>query len=1026
MFRRFLENHFLANVTFLIVLVVGSLAYLHLPRQQDPTVNLNWVRVETFMPGASAHDIEKQVTDILEEAVDRVSDIRFITSISRQDISSIRMRFADLGQREFDSRVSDLRREIQTAEGELPAEATRPRITVATSADIFPTATILVIGTDEDETLRFQAQRIKRDFERLLAVERVEAVGEREPELQVLFEPKDLVGLGITPTTLAETVNTYFRDLSAGRLKLDDQEWLIRLSGTDNNPEYLANLPILTEHGEVPLRSVANVERGRESATHLLRHENQPAVMLRVFKKADVNSLELIEYLKEYIDDHNQRLGTATGVRLHLLDDQTFMIRDAINKMQRNAMFGLLLVLVTIWLFLGARTAFISSLSILFVLAGTFIFLGLIGQTLNVIVLLALIISLGMLVDDTVVVAEAIHYRLQRGMSGVEAALQALREVAAPVTAAVLTTIAAFLPLMLVPGVLGEFMRVAPLVVAVALLLSLIEAFWIIPGHVIASRPDSQAVPGTRNFRQRSIHQIRRQYSHVLVAALRRPKTTLTLAVGLLLFALGIVATGVVRTEFFASDFARLFYVNVTMPAGTSLEKTLDTAMDVEDALADEFVPGELYSKATYAGVRYTDTEPLYGRHQGQILASLHPQASDGRSVDDIIEAMRTPVQEVPGPVNVSFTRVITGAPPASKPIHIKVLGDEPQEIRAAADRILEILNGIDAVQEVIDDEDAGRMELSVRLNPDAIMRAQLDPANVIRDLRLLTDGEVVASMRDRGETLRVRVRTPPETVKDIDSFLNYSISLPDGSTIPLRQLLHHDVNRSEGAIRHYNLQRVVTIEGDLDTSVMDTLSLNRLVTLQWNEALSSEFPGVDLDFSGDFDDIEESIQAIGLLFLFGLSLVYLILGTQFRSYIQPLIVLATVPMALTGVILGLWISQHPISVYTMYGVVALAGIALNDAIVLISAANDRIRHGLPVMQAAFYAARRRFVPIVITSVTTIAGLFSLAVGLGGESLMWGPLASAIVWGLMVSTILTLFIIPLVYGLVTRSVVTAP
>lgn len=1026
MFRRFLENHFLANVTFLIVVVMGSLAYLHLPRQQDPTVNLNWVEVWTFVPGTAAYDVEKQVTEILEEAIDRVADIRFITSTSRQDTSTILLRFTDISQRTFDARVNDLRREIRNVEGELPAEATRPQINIATSADAFPTASILVVGADQDEMLQFQAQRIKKDFDRLHAVERVDPAGLRDPELQILFDSSTLVGLGITPSTLAQTVDTHFRDLAAGRVDLGDQEWLVRLSGTDNNPEYLAELLILTEHGEIPLRSVAEVKRGREDPAQLVRFEGQPAVMLTVFKKADANVMELVEVLKDYINDYNQRLSSTTGVNLHLLDDQTFMIRDAIDKMQRNALFGLLLVLFTSWLFLGARIAFIASFSIVFVLAGTFIVLGLIGQTLNVIVLLALIISLGMLVDDTVVVADAIHYRLQRGTSGIEAALRALREVAAPVTAAVLTTIAAFLPLMLVPGVLGEFMRVAPLVVAITLLLSLVEAFWLMPSHVVVSRARTGSTPERRNIRRRILHRARRRYSRALLIALRWPKTTLFLAIGLLLFALSTVALGLVRTEFFASDYARLFYVDVTMPAESSLEKTLETTLEVERVLGQQFSPGELRSKAAYAGVQYSDTEPRYDRYLGQILVSLNPQGDDGRSVDEIIDAMRTVIQQVPGPESISFTRLITGAPPASKSIHIKVLGDEPQEIRAAADHVREFLAEIDAVQEISDDIPSGQMELSVRLNQDAIMRAQLDPAVVIRDLRLLTDGEIVASMRDRGETLAVRVRVRPEDLQNLGSFLDHPISLPNGSTISLGRLLHHAVDRSEGTIRRYNLHRVITIEGDLDTSTMDTTALNRLVASRWGKELSSQFPNVELDFSGDFDDIEESIQAIGLLFLFGLALVYLILGTQFRSYMQPLVVLVTVPMALTGVILGLMISQHPISVYTMYGVVALAGIALNDAIVLISAANDRIHHGLSVMQAAFYAARRRFVPIVITSVTTIAGLFSLAVGLGGESLMWGPLASAIVWGLMVSTILTLFIIPLVYGLVTRSVGTAP
>jgi multidrug efflux pump subunit AcrB len=283
-----------------------------------------------------------------------------------------------------------------------------------------------------------------------------------------------------------------------------------------------------------------------------------------------------------------------------------------------------------------------------------------------------------------------------------------------------------------------------------------------------------------------------------------------------------------------------------------------------------------------------------------------------------------------------------------------------------------------------------------------------------------------VAAMQDRGEELKVRVRARPQTLERADALLGHSLPLPDGGRIALAELVHQETRTGPALIRHYNFRRTITLEADLDKAQSDTLSANRRLLEGW-EQIRQRHPGIDLDLSGELDDIQESLDAILVLFLLGLGLMYLILGTQFRSYFQPFLILITVPMAFTGVVAGLLITNNPLSLYTMYGMVALAGIAVNNAIVLISAANDRLRSGMSLLHAIVYAARRRVVPILITSLTTIAGLLSLALGLGGHSLMWSPLAIAIVWGLSVSTLLTLFVVPMLYRIfmVKNSVVTA-
>jgi multidrug efflux pump subunit AcrB len=372
------------------------------------------------------------------------------------------------------------------------------------------------------------------------------------------------------------------------------------------------------------------------------------------------------------------------------------------------------------------------------------------------------------------------------------------------------------------------------------------------------------------------------------------------------------------------------------------------------------------------------------------------------------IEAMTTPGQK-------SFT-VLAGGPPAGKAVSVKVRGDDFDTIQAAADDLKQIVLQVPGAKDVQDDNLPGRPQLQLTLNREAMRELGLNPAQVARLVRLAVDGETVAFTRDQGDKIELRVRSAGADGlrSDPADLLNEPVALPNGQTTRLGALVDVSVQPGRGFIRHYNLRRTITVEANLDKDITDTKVANDMIKAGW-EQIRARHPGVDLDFSGELEDIEESLNAMKVLFLLGVGLIYLILAAQFRSYFQPLMILVSVPLAFTGVAFGLGLSGNPLSLYTLYGVIALTGIAVNSAIVLIDAANDRLAHGMSVMHATLYAARRRVVPIIITTTTTIGGLSSLAFGLGGKSLLWGPVAASIVWGLAFSTVLTLFMVPLLY-----------
>jgi len=1016
-YRTLLTNHPLVNILFSVVLLMGILSYLHMPREQDPEINFNFVNINTLLPGSTAADVEELVTSPLEDALRNVKDIRFVSSTSRENFSNILVRFRELNEREFDKRITDLRREIQSkTNDELPDDVEDPDILEITTSNGFPTAMVVVVGQANDEQLRRRARLIKEDLERLSGVDRVQAFGFNEPELQIEIDPQAVAAYGVTAADIADQLREAYQDVSAGKIEVASEAWQIRVRGKTAKPEDLAQFliaPRSAPQSKISLGRIATVRRGHKEAQQMVSFDSRPAVSMSISKMGFTNTLELVDRINAYVDTKNRQLA-GTGIDLILSDDQTVQTRKALTVMQRNAGVGLVLVLLVCWLFLGIRIASFVTLGIAFSISGTFWILNMMGITLNVSVLLGIVIVLGMLVDDAVVMVEALYYRLQRGQEAIAAAIDSLSEVGKPVTSAVFTTISAFMPLMLLPGIVGEFMFIIPLVVTVGLLVSLVEAFWILPAHVVGSQRSSLGVAENKShWRARWTHKVRVRYTRALAYVFRRPGRFF--AAGGLAFVIAVigVATQQIRVEFFTFDPIRMFYINVDMPANSPIEETLAHTKRVRDQVLPLIDADELRAITSMGGIKFTDTEALFGDQYGQIQVSLSPKTPDRRSVRGVVDAVRDMAIATRGDAEISFFE-LTGGPPVSRDVVVQVRADNYEDLRSAADAVKKIVQDIDGSSNVEDNDVPGRFELSLELDVRAIRQAGLSPGTVSRLMRLHVEGEIVAFTRDNGEKVELRVRGPRRVLQDIGDILDDAIALPQGGTTTFRALTTAKVGRSSGTIRHYNYRRSITVEADLDPESINTIAAKNRIAEEWAK-IQSNYNDADLDFSGAFDDIQESLDAMLILFVFGVGLIYLILATQFRSYFQPMLIIATLPMAFTGVVLGLYVTGNPLSLYTLYGIIALTGIAVNSAIVLIDAANSRIDAGMRPLHAVMYAARRRVIPILMTAMTTIAGLFSLATGLGGKSLLWGPVASSMVFGLFVATILTLFLVPVLF-----------
>lgn len=1011
--RRFIGNHVLANLTFGLILVLGVMAYIDMPRARDPDINFNWVNITTLLPGASSIEVEKRITDPIEDTISRTAkDLRFVSSTSRDGVSSILVRFNQLSDSEFDKRVADLRREVQNVYlDQLPDEAIDPNILELTSSSGFPTAIIALTSPSYDDAFRRYAARLKKELERLPGVDSANVDGVEGPELRIAFYPERLVGLGITPVDLTTTVREYFRDVSMGDLESDDGRWIVRLEGTSGSIETIEQFPVVGVNGVVPLGSIADIYRASAEPMIKARYQGRPAALIGVTKQEGVNILDILAKLNAFIDSENAA-NTTLGYQLVLIDDQTISTREAISLMQNNALIGLCFVVLVTYLFLGGRISLLTSIGIPFTLAGTFLVLSLLDMSVNNLVLLGIVIALGMLVDDAVVVVEAMYYRLQRGMPAGQAAIESLKEVFSPVLTSVMTTIAVFLPLMLLPGVMGEFMKVIPIVVCVGLAISLLEAFWMLPAHVMAVRVDFSRESAVQRKRRLVTRWVRHQYSLLLIKAMRRPWVSFFCVIASLLLAAVLLVSGTIKVDYFAADPIRLLYVNVELPKGSSLDQSLEAAEQLEAKVLQVITPEEARASIAYSGQQFTPTDMLFGDNLGQVFVSLYPKRNGMRTVGEITEAIKTSIGSQVAGAEVSVVLLEDG-PPIGQPINVKVRGERFDDIQAVVDKFKAFMAANSIYSNINIDFKPGNPEMRLSLNGVAIQRAGIAPSVVTSSLQSYVDGTLVSQYQYLGEEVDVRL-VARRNQGDVGTLLQQTIVGANGQPVALAELVDVEYGLGYQNIRHYDFQRAVTIAADVDADQSDTVTANNILSDYW-QSIKQDHPGITLDYSGELDDIQESLGGMVKFFSIGLGLIYLILGTQFRSYIQPLLVLVSVPLAFTGVVFGLTLTNNPLSLMTLYGVVALSGISVNAAIVLISAANDRQAAGMSLLHATIYAARRRVIPILITSLTTIAGLFSLAAGFAGKSLVWGPVATAIVSGLIFSTVLILILVPLLY-----------
>ena len=1018
-FKISVNNPVLVNMVMIAVIVLGTYSFITLPREAAPNIEFNWAFILTVYPGASPEEIEQLITIPLEEEIQDVEKIDMITSTSSEGASFVSVKFEQMSDDDFDKVFQDLRTEVDKVR-DLPADAEDPDVMRLNTGLMMPVINVVLSGDRPEAQMKEWAKQLREDILDIKDVAKVNVSGVRDREIWIEVDPDRLYGYELSLMQVIDALHASNLNLAGGDIRMGRSEYLIRTVGEFDEVEQIQNVIVHTYgpggqvhpvgysiSNGVKVGDLARVRDTYEEASTLSRIDGRKAITLSVMKKTQGNALKLTDQIKQITKEWEER-KLPEGAKITLTWDTSVWIRDSLNKLEINALFGMLLVLGALYVFLGGRNAIFAALGIPVTFMAAFFFMKATGRTLNGNSLFGLVLVLGIVVDDAIVVVENVYRYMQKGLSPREAVIKGTPEVAVPVLSSTLTTVAVFLPLMLMPGIMGKFMRVIPIVVCLVLLASVIEAFFILPSH-IADWAKTRPAEGRGH---RLYLKLRRWYTRNLLKVLRKRYWVIAAVIVLAIAGAGLIP--LVGIEMFTGDEISQFSVRVWMPIGTRLAET-DKAISKIEELTLALPKEEVVSVVANVGVVHLEDDEIWNTHVGEVMVDLVEPKYRERTSDEIMESLRGKIKTITGISKWEFGKQ-SGGPPTGKPVEVKVKGKYLDELRKVAGLVKAELRKMEGVTQINDDFSLGKKEIRIHIDEDKAALLGLDVFQIAGTVRTAFEGTKATVFQDGDEEVDVIVKFRGDEREKLSDIERMRIASRSGALIPFRNVAKVSIERGYSRINRFEGDRAITVSADIDKAVTSMVEVNRKLMERFKD-IEERYPGYRLDFRGEMQEFKEMFSSLGKLFVVGILLIYLILGTQFKSWVQPLIIMFTVPFAFIGAMVGLLIGRDPFSITTLFGMVALAGVVVNDSIVLIDFINKARARGVAKWKAIISGGRLRLRPIILTSVTTIFGLLPMAIGLGGKSETWAPLANTIAWGLAAATFLTLFVIPCLYAI---------
>lgn len=1000
-------NRAFVNAVFILVIAVGVWSLLTIPRELNPRVGFNWAFITVIWPGATPEEVEDLVTIPIEDEVFTVEDVDIITSNSRSGSGFVWVRFEQISEAEFERRLDDVRARVVAVD--LPDEAEDPEVESFSSYDFQPVVTVAVHGTGPERLLHDTAREVADELRSVDGVADVERFGSRDRAVVVEVDPLKLESHGLDAADVETALRLTSLNLPAGVIKLGGSEYLLRTRSRVAGAQDVAQVALRAgaDGRRLLVSDVATVTEGFTDRTVAARFNGEPAITLAITKNERGNTLRIASEVRRLVAKINQRL--PEGVGLAVANDESLLVDIILGVLESNALIGLVLVALMLFLFVGWRGALVAVLGIPVTFLLAVIALDWSGFSFNGNTLFGLILVLGMVVDDAIVILENGFRHLQSGKDPARAIVDGVAEVASPVAISTFTTLAGFLPLVLMTGTIGKFMRIIPITVALVLLASLIEAFWILPSHFVDIMRSRREAEG----RSSRMEGFRKRYVALLDRFLRHRYLVLAGAGAALIVSVGLIP--LIGVELFAGDEFSTIQIQVTMPDGTRLEET-DAVVQRFEGLAATLPEHELEAVIGNSGILQTSDEWRFGSHVGQVWVDVVEANDRDRSVAEILADLRRRAAAIPGPLTLEF-RSLESGPPADAPVELLVKGDDLDELGQASEALQAALREIPGTADVRDDLELRQPQLDVVVDREAAARHGLDPTRIALAVRAAFADSQTTTFRDGDEEVDVVVRWPESRRRRAEDVEDLRFANPTGEVVPFSAVARLEERFGPLIIRRHERERAVTVMAETSGDGADMGAINAGILDRWRE-LRSLFPGVRVEQGGQFREFWEAFGDLARLFGIGLLLNFMLMSGQFKNWSQPLVIMSVVPLSFIGAMAGLMAARAPFSIATLYGFVALAGVAVNDSIVLLDFVNRLRREGLDRWESLRQAGRLRLRPILLTTVTTVFGLLPMALGLGGSSQTWQPLASTIVAGLAVATGMCLLVIPCLQAVV--------
>ncbi|MES9988353.1 MAG: efflux RND transporter permease subunit [Candidatus Thiodiazotropha endolucinida] len=1023
-----LKQRVFYNLMFVVLIVVGFISLFALPAERYPNFGFGEVIISTVYPGASSVEVESLVTRKIEDALEKVDDVEWISSTSFNGRSNIRLKFVD--DSDYDALYNEVRFEVLNIVSELPQGVDPPSLLNAKVQDWLPVITINLVGDHSNRALALMGEEIKTRLLKIPHVQQVDFSGKQTQEFHIYLDPQKLREVGIGFDQVASALRAANLSIPAGKYTNESGEYLIKLDERFHSLDQVQSTVVRRDADGSLVRIqdlVSRMGMGYRDPIVLASVNGKPALGLKVIKSDQGNAMEIRDQVVALIDEFRPPLGIQ-GVDVVLTQDSTIYIKDGLTTLGMNMLVGIILVSLIIWYFMGVRNAGLVTIGIPFSFMITMLIMYLTGNSLNEITLFSFVLVTGIVVDDAIVVTENIYRHVQEGKSLREAIINGTAEVALPVISATMTTVAAFLPMLIMSGSTGQFFALVPKAVSFAIIASLVECLLILPIHYLDFGPRQQSAVDLL-VRDNTLMRVVRRFTDWLLSLTLRFRLLSVLVVSLLfavsVMILALSASGkvpLIRIQFFPDDY-KLYYVDIVGPSNISIQEVDERVKRIAETVMEDG-PGMASAAAGLAGLYFNeDYEPVYGNNHGSVMVTM-PSASE-QSFDDPLahlDRMREklkPIHETDG--YTLHVHPQNDGPPSGKDINVRVVGANVEAVSGLAGELLTyMLESPDIGPHLIGlDDDRGVHKRVFRLwvEQERVAEFGLDNSQVARLAASVLDGRYLGKYRHIDEEVDLKLRIDSGALQDPENALYIPVVEDAERPVYLADLVRVEAYNEPGEIKRYQGQRAISLKADIrEGAPTSTPAIVNLVRDRF-ETIRDRYPGATVTFGGEHEDTQRSFESLAYAFIIAVLVMYVILATQFQSYLQPLIILSAVVFALIGVVFGKLVTQSLFTVNSFIAVIGVAGVVVNDALVLIDFINKRYRKGLSRRAAIIEGVHIRLRPILLTTLTTSLGLLPMAIGFPSYSLIWGTMASTFVTGLATATALTLFIIPVLWDL---------